>query len=95
VDRSAGLVIDEGAARALGSHCNLLPIGIVEVIGDFQRGEVIALFDGTRYLGFGVAKYNADDIRKIKGKHSSLIDETLLQNYGNGVLMIRTITLRQ
>jgi predicted amidohydrolase len=95
VDRSAGLVIDEGAARALGSHCNLLPIGIVEVIGDFQRGEVIALFDGTRYLGFGVAKYNADDIRKIKGKHSSLIDETLLRNYGNGVLMIRTITLRQ
>jgi glutamate 5-kinase len=53
------------------------------------------LFDGTRYLGFGVAKYNADDIRKIKGKHSSLIDETLLRNYGNGVLMIRTITLRQ
>ena len=40
------IVIDEGAARALtAGGKSLLPIGVVSVVGEFQRGDVVACVD--------------------------------------------------
>jgi hypothetical protein len=94
IETSCSLVIDNGAALALNRHCNLLPVGIVDIIGDFQRGEIVTLVDtaGT-YLGVGIARYRAEDLRQIKGRHSSLINEVLSYSYGNGVLTKNSIAL--
>ena len=51
------IVIDEGAARALiAGGKSLLPIGVVSVIGEFQRGDVVACVDhdgSGNCAGFG------------------------------------------
>jgi predicted amidohydrolase/predicted ribosome-associated RNA-binding protein Tma20 len=94
VETSDGMIIDEGASDALKKHYNLLPVGVVEVIGEFQRGELVSLFDVEgKFLGFGSTHYKAEDIRLIKGKHSSLIDETLTYSYGHGIMARNSIAL--
>ena len=43
------VVVDAGAARALRSEGkSLLPIGVVEVHGEFERGDVIACAGSRR-----------------------------------------------
>ena len=73
------LRLDEGAARALTEQGkSLLPIGVVEVIGHFQRGEVVACLgpDG-RDIARGLANYTAEEARKIARKPSAQIEATL------------------
>ncbi|MEW5893183.1 MAG: glutamate 5-kinase [Pseudomonadota bacterium] len=73
------LKLDEGAARALTVQGkSLLPIGVIEVIGDFQRGEVVACLgpDG-RDLARGLVNYSADEARKIQRKATSEIEAAL------------------
>ncbi len=83
-----GLVVDEGAALALRKQSrSLLAAGIKEVIGNFQRGDTVNLYDpqGTR-LGCGVTNYNSSDIDVIKGAHSGRIAALLGYNYGSEVV---------
>jgi glutamate 5-kinase len=68
------LVVDAGAGRALRERgTSLLPVGIVEVQGDFQAGdavEVAAREDGAesgRSIGKGIVNYSAAELRRIRG----------------------------
>ncbi|MBI5937089.1 MAG: glutamate 5-kinase [Betaproteobacteria bacterium] len=73
------LKLDAGAARALiDQGKSLLPIGVIEVIGDFQRGEVVACLgpDGQD-LARGLTNYSADEARKIARKTSGQIEAAL------------------
>ncbi|NIV17324.1 MAG: glutamate 5-kinase [Woeseiaceae bacterium] len=73
-----GLRLDEGAVNALRKGNSLLPVGVVEVLGDFQRGDVVDLVDGAgRELGRGLAEYANEDAEKIVGCHSDDIEERL------------------
>lgn len=76
------LVLDEGAIRALHSHGkSLLPIGVVSVFGEFDRGEVIACVSESGHdVARGVSNYNADEARRI-ARHTSTEIESLL-GYG-------------
>ncbi|MDD3883682.1 MAG: glutamate 5-kinase [Gallionella sp.] len=76
------LVLDEGAIRALHSHGkSLLPIGVVSVFGEFDRGEVVAcVSEDGRDIARGVSNYNADEARRI-AHHTSKEIESLL-GYG-------------
>jgi glutamate 5-kinase len=77
------LVIDQGTAEALRRGRNLLPVGIIEVHGEFEQGDRIDLCDISRIrLGWGITHYSSDEIRAIKGLHSDLIGQTL--GYTNG-----------
>ena len=61
--------VDEGAKLALIQNGgSLLAIGIREVEGDFEKGDVIAISDhhGVEFAR-GLANYTADDTRRIKG----------------------------
>ena len=61
--------VDEGAKLALIQNGgSLLAIGISEVEGDFEKGDVIAISDhhGVEFAR-GLANYTADDTRRIKG----------------------------
>ena len=72
------LIVDDGAARALGQGRSLLPAGIVEVSGAFQRGDAVAIKgrDG-REIGRGLVNYSAEDARRIIGHKTDEIEGLL------------------
>jgi len=73
------LVLDEGAAKALREQGkSLLPIGVVEVRGEFQRGEVIGCVDAAGHdLARGLVNYSADEARRIARRASHEIESVL------------------
>lgn len=76
---SGYLVLDDGAINALTRHGkSLLPIGVTEVRGDFERGDLVACIDkeGNEYAR-GLVSYSADDARQIIGKPSNQIEKIL------------------
>ncbi|MDO5666956.1 MAG: glutamate 5-kinase [Alcaligenaceae bacterium] len=76
---SGYLVLDDGAITALTRHGkSLLPIGVTEVRGDFERGDLVACIDkeGNEYAR-GLVSYGADDARQIIGKPSAQIEKIL------------------
>jgi glutamate 5-kinase len=73
------VVVDDGAARALASGGkSLLPIGVVEVIGEFQRGDVVGCVtqDG-REIARGLVNYASGDARQIARKPTGEIQAAL------------------
>lgn len=79
---SGAVVVDEGAARALHSGKSLLPVGVREVIGAFERGECIAVLDTAGHeIARGIARYNASDTRRIAGCRSDRIEALLGYEY--------------
>jgi len=72
---SARLKIDAGAAKALLSGGkSLLPIGVVEVAGEFERGAVVACVDPDgREVARGLVNYSAAEARRIVRKPSGEI----------------------
>lgn len=73
------VVVDDGAARKLRSGgASLLPIGIVEVVGEFHRGDVVAVrtADGGE-VARGLANYASPEARLIARRPSSEIDRLL------------------
>jgi len=71
--------LDAGAARALLRHGgSLLPIGVVEVLGDFERGEAVALLDPDgREIARGLSGYSSSEARLIMRRPSSEIARIL------------------
>jgi glutamate 5-kinase len=76
---SGRVVIDDGAARALvASGRSLLPIGVVDVLGEFQRGDVVACVDGAGCeIARGLANYSSAQSRLIARKPTKEIENVL------------------
>ncbi|OWT58186.1 glutamate 5-kinase [Candidimonas nitroreducens] len=73
------VTLDPGAVRAITQeHKSLLPIGVVEVEGEFERGDVVACVDqhGVE-CGRGLINYSANDTRRILRQPSSRIPKIL------------------
>ncbi|MBN1374694.1 MAG: glutamate 5-kinase [Dehalococcoidia bacterium] len=79
------LTIDKGAATALHKqNKSLLPAGITEVDGHFDRGEVVDIFDTAgKRIGSGITNYSSDDLARIKGLKSTGIADILGYEYGD------------
>jgi glutamate 5-kinase len=75
------LAVDEGAEHALRERgTSLLPVGVVDVGGDFQAGdavEVRAAGRNGRPIGKGIVNYSAEELRRIKGLKSDRVRELL------------------
>jgi glutamate 5-kinase len=73
------LVVDEGAVRALMSGGrSLLPIGVVNVLGEFQRGDVVACTDeSSREIARGLVNYSSAQAKLIVRKPTSEIEKVL------------------
>jgi glutamate 5-kinase len=73
------LVINDGAARALGERkASLLPVGVTGVEGSFDKGDLVEVRDGSgRVLGRGLVNYPAAACRALAGKHSEEIATVL------------------
>jgi len=72
------LVIDAGAGKALANGSSLLPVGVVRVEGEFERGDAITVVDDRAHeIARGLAAYSSGDARKISGRHSDEIEDLL------------------
>lgn len=73
------LLVNDGARAALREQGkSLLPVGIVEVIGTFNKGDVLALCDmtGTEFAR-GLTNYSSEDATQILGLRSDKITAIL------------------
>jgi len=72
------IVVDDGALNALKSGKSLLPAGVTDVDGEFDRGDavVVKTTDG-REVARGISAYSADDARRIMGNKTSEIEPIL------------------
>ena len=78
------LIVNNGAKNAiLTKESSLLPIGVISVINDFKRGEVVSIRDENDVeFARGIANYNSDDCKRIIGNHSKEILKLLgFKNY--------------
>jgi glutamate 5-kinase len=73
------IVLDAGASHALLEEGkSLLPVGVQDVSGEFDRGEVVTCLDqGGKEIARGLINYSAADTRKIM-RHPSHQIETIL-----------------
>jgi len=93
---SGKVVLDAGALRALRDEGkSLLPIGVTQVSGEFERGAVVAILDGDGHdIARGLINYNATEARRI-ARHPShdiegilgYVDEPELIHRDNLVLL--------
>jgi glutamate 5-kinase len=83
------LVVDAGAARAVREgSASLLPVGVVEVLGEFDAGDAVDIAQahdgegegasgGAHTLGKGISNYSAGELRRVQGMKSAAAREVL------------------
>lgn len=76
---SGTLEVDDGAARALiRTGCSLLPSGLVNVEGDFSRGDVVAIRSvNGHHVGKGLTNFSSEECRKLAGCKTNEIPKIL------------------
>ncbi len=73
------LVLDDGALKALTEHGkSLLAVGVTDVIGEFERGDVVACTDSQqREYARGLVNYSSADTRRIMRRPTREIESIL------------------
>jgi glutamate 5-kinase len=85
------IVVDGGAARALREGgTSLLPVGVVEVRGEFVEGDAVDVVElgaaadegdggaeAEQPIGKGISNYSSADLRAAAGRHSAAVRELL------------------
>lgn len=81
------IVVDGGARKALlEDGKSLLPSGILEVKGDFEQGEMVAIADQCGHeFARGLVNYSASELRSIKGMKTEKAAEVLQKPCGEAV----------
>lgn len=75
---SGSVIIDQGALNAIKNNKSLLPAGVLEIKGRFNRGDVISIINDKKdKIGIGVIAYDSSDSKKIIGKKSKDIKDIL------------------
>ena len=75
------LVIDEGAAKALREgNASLLPVGIVDVEGEFEAGDAVEIAERDSSqsahrgaIGKGVCNYSAHELKRVIGMKTEAV----------------------
>ena len=72
------IVIDDGAETALKEGKSLLPVGITDVHGDFDKGDTVRIENEEgAVLARGLVGYRASDAYRLIGAQSEEIEERL------------------
>ena len=70
--------VDPGAARALAAGRSLLPAGVREISGAFERGDSVLIEDmAGAVLARGLSAYASPDAARIAGRRSDEIEAVL------------------
>ena len=89
------IIVDDGASSALLVHNrSLLPAGVKEVRGDFNRHDAILIIDTQgKKIACGVTNYSSVEVTTIKGLHSDRIQEALGHRYGDEIVHRNNLAL--
>ncbi len=89
------IYVNEGAKDAIiNQQKSLLPIGVVQVKNEFDKGEVVSIFDENgQEFARGIANYNSDDCRKIIGSHSDDIEDKIGHKNYDAIITKDNITV--
>ena len=63
--------VNEGARAALTSAkaSSLLPVGVINILSGFKKGEIIKLVDeNNKHIGLGIAEYGSDKAAEMMGQ---------------------------
>jgi glutamate 5-kinase len=72
------VLVDAGAARALREGgTSLLPVGIVDVAGDFDAGDAVEIAHDGQAIGKGISNYSAEELRQVRGLKSPAVRKLL------------------
>jgi len=72
------VLVDAGAARALTEGgTSLLPVGIVDVTGQFDAGDAVEIAHDGQIVGKGISNYSAAELRQVRGMKSAAVRELL------------------
>ena len=95
ISQHGKVMVDAGAARALQeNNRSLLPAGITEVNGEFQRGDIVYITDQEgRRIACGIANYGSADVGRIRGLRSGQVPEILGYDYGQEVVHRNNLVL--
>ncbi|MDR0520434.1 MAG: glutamate 5-kinase [Planctomycetaceae bacterium] len=82
VQSNGRIIIDDGAVNAIVKRGrSLLPVGIVDADGSFERGEIVSLVDRHHQeVGRGLTNYGLRDVLRICGKKTSELQEIIGQH---------------
>jgi glutamate 5-kinase len=70
------VLVDAGAARALREGgTSLLPVGVIDVTGEFDAGDAVEVVHEGAPVGKGISNYSAAELRKVRGLKSSDVHE--------------------
>ncbi len=88
------VTVDDGAARAIAAGKSLLPAGVIEISGAFDKGDAVRVLDASsREIARGLARYDAHDAKRIMGRKSAEIEALL--GYDDGPVLIHADDLAQ
>tara|TARA_B100000963_G_scaffold313346_1_gene291234 strand:- start:11359 stop:12465 length:1107 start_codon:yes stop_codon:yes gene_type:complete len=78
IKNKGSIIVDNGAVDAVSRGKSLLPVGIIDVKGKFERGDTVSIANTlNNKIGVGVTSYSSDEILKIKGIKSGNIKNKL------------------
>jgi glutamate 5-kinase len=79
--------VDEGAAQAIRKGGSLLPVGVLQFEGIFERGDTVRVMGpAAREIARGLVNYASADLLRIIGHRSDEIEKLLGFNYGDEVI---------
>ena len=75
---AGSFIVDSGAAVALRAGKSLLPVGIVDVKGNFERGAAVSCqLETGEAVARGLSSYSSTEARKLVRQSSSAIEAIL------------------
>lgn len=89
------IVIDDGAKDAiLKKDTSLLPIGLIDVINEFNNGDVVSILDENSVeFARGIINYNSQECRKIMGQHSNMTENLIGHKSVDAIITRDNITI--
>jgi glutamate 5-kinase len=87
-DSQGAVSVDDGAVKALRERgVSLLPAGITEVTGQFDRGDIIGVKGANgEVIAFGITNYSSADVSVIKGRKTKDVPDLLGHFFGMEVI---------
>ncbi len=89
------IMIDSGAARAISrGGASLLAVGVVNVSGEFERGDLVECCDDKgATVAQGLVNYSSSDVEKLKGLNSDSYSSRIDHVYENELVHCDNLVL--
>ena len=83
------VTLDEGAIKALSKGSSILPAGVINISGSFERGDLIDVLDKEgKKIASGLSAYGSEEVKLIAGNKTDKI-KTILGYAGRHELIHR------